>query len=174
MSKRESKCTTELKKGFTKAGIFFHKISDMPHLPGMMRFDLKKPFDAFAVIPPEIADPILGTYGLPVAIEAKAIKRGSFPFSSLRPNQIEGLTRFEARRAGRSFVVLFVRDTEPYINRCYVFPWWVIKEAMDAGQKSFSWRVLDMMPYAGGQSGTYDMDRVLQLMCGGKYVGGSS
>lgn len=155
MAKRESKFLTELKNSLTPNGVFFHKIKDMPHMGGM-RFDSKKPFDAFGVFQDCL-------FPYPFAIEAKSIRRGSFNFKSIRENQIEGLSDYQ-KCGGNSFIFLNVRDSNFRLNRLYIFGWHQITNAMFRGRKSFLWKELETMPFIEGKGGLFDAVRIKKIL----------
>lgn len=121
-SQGEKEFTTELKKEFQARGHFFHKIADAPHLPGSgFRFDIKKPFDAFAV-----------ASGVPMALEIKhttSIK--AFGMGAFRPNQIEGLDAFSSA-GGVSIVILNVRIPR---ESNFMF-WWFWKHQKAAWERA--------------------------------------
>lgn len=97
--KREQVMLTRVKKAFDKGGAFFFKIPDMPHMGGATRFDIEKPFDAFAVY---------GTRML--AIEAKALpKMQAFGLRHIRYCQEVGLDAFLAA-GGESWVLVGVES----------------------------------------------------------------
>lgn len=64
------------------------------------------------------------------AIECKSIARGNLPFSALRPNEIENLSRFED--AGGVAVIAIRRQQPP--ARVFV-PWWTVREVILAGDR---------------------------------------
>lgn len=68
--------------------------------------------------------------GHSLAIECKSIVRGNLPFSALRPNEIENLSRFED--AGGTALVA-VRRTDPP-TQCFV-PWWKIRDRILSGDR---------------------------------------
>lgn len=106
-SKPESKFLTKVKKTFEKHDAFFHKIPDLPHYKGQKtRFDIEKPFDAFAIWD-----------GVPMAIEGKYFREySSFGLRNIRFCQEKGLNRY-AQAGGRSFIFLGVGD------RLLIFDW---------------------------------------------------
>lgn len=68
--------------------------------------------------------------GHALAIECKSIARGNLPFSALRTNEIENLSRFED--AG-GFALLAVRRLDPPLQ---VFvPWWSVRDYILAGAR---------------------------------------
>lgn len=68
--------------------------------------------------------------GHALAIECKSIVRGNLPFSALRQNEIENLSRFED--AGGT-ALLAVRRMEP---PAHVFiPWWTVRDRILAGDR---------------------------------------
>lgn len=127
--KRERQFLSQLGASFRERKAYFFKIPDMPHFAGaQFRFDIQKPFDAFAC-----------WAGIPIAIEAKVIEDfRKFGIKSLRPNQIAGLDAW-SRSGGRAFVFLNVwrqarshdRKGRPLaqsrVNRLYVFDWETLK-----------------------------------------------
>lgn len=68
--------------------------------------------------------------GRALAIECKSIARGNLPFSALRTNEIENLSRFED--AG-GFALLAVRRLDPPL-RVFV-PWWTVRDHILAGDR---------------------------------------
>lgn len=68
--------------------------------------------------------------GHALAIECKSIARGNLPFSALRTNEIENLSRFED--AG-GFALLAVRRLDPPL-RVFV-PWWTVRDYILAGDR---------------------------------------
>lgn len=68
--------------------------------------------------------------GRALAIECKSIARGDLPFSALRTNEIENLSRFED--AG-GFALLAVRRLDPPL-RVFV-PWWTVRDPILAGDR---------------------------------------
>lgn len=68
--------------------------------------------------------------GRALAIECKSIARGNLPFSALRTNEIENLSRFED--AG-GFALLAVRRLDPPL-RVFV-PWWTVRDYILAGAR---------------------------------------
>lgn len=68
--------------------------------------------------------------GHALAIECKSIARGNLPFSALRQNEIENLSRFED--AGGT-ALLAVRRMEPPA-RVFI-PWWTVREHILAGDR---------------------------------------
>ena len=68
--------------------------------------------------------------GRALAIECKSIARGNLPFSALRTNEIENLSRFED--AG-GFALLAVRRLAPPL-RVFV-PWWTVRDRILAGDR---------------------------------------
>lgn len=68
--------------------------------------------------------------GHPLAIECKSIVRGNLPFSALRPNEIENLSRFED--AGGTALLAIRRDEPP--ARAFV-PWWTVRQPILAGDR---------------------------------------
>ena len=62
--------------------------------------------------------------------ECKSIARGNLPFSALRTNEIENLSRFED--AG-GFALLAVRRLDPPL-RVFV-PWWTVRDHILAGDR---------------------------------------
>lgn len=68
--------------------------------------------------------------GRALAIECKSIARGNLPFSALRPNEIENLSRFED--AGGT-ALLAVRRADPPA-RVYI-PWWTVRPRILAGDR---------------------------------------
>lgn len=68
--------------------------------------------------------------GRACAIECKSIARGNLPFSALRPNEIENLSRFED--AGGCALVAIRRQNPP--ERRFV-PWCSIREKIESGDR---------------------------------------
>lgn len=146
MTKPEQMFLTRLTKTFEEYGVFFHKIADMPYTPGLSGFDLKKPFDAFAV-----------AESVPIAIEAKYIpKYQAFGLNALRDNQIEGLDRFE-RAGGKGYIFLNVRQKydarvgTKRLNRLLIFPWEVFRRRTETYKK----KELEEWPYTDLRHGLY-------------------
>lgn len=68
--------------------------------------------------------------GAALAIECKSIARGSLPYSALRPNEVENLTRFEAA-GGISLIA--VRRADPP-TRVFI-PWHAVQERILSGDR---------------------------------------
>lgn len=135
--RREQAFLTDLKKSFEDEGAFFYKIADMPHVAGL-RFDIEKPFDAFAV------------YGKRrFAIEAKALKgMQAFGIRHLRFCQEVGLDSFIAA-GGESWVFVSVDD------RAIPLEWgWLNRRLKAASLKKAE---LALMPYIPRVKGRYDL-----------------
>lgn len=64
------------------------------------------------------------------AIECKSIARGNLPFSALRPNEVENLSRFED--AG-GIAVIAVRRLEPPAQA--FIPWYMVRSRILAGDR---------------------------------------
>ncbi len=143
---QERNFTNELKATFRDiSDTFYHKIADMPHFPGSkMRFDVKKPFDIFAVV-----------RGEPLAIEAKMIKKWQpFGLKELRSHQIEALDAF-AEAGGSSYVYLnvripYIKDKQQRENRLIIFDWDYLKAADRIPTKT-----LKTLTYIQGTKGTF-------------------
>jgi len=146
MIKREAKFTTELRDSFHKCGAVFHKISDSFH--GALRFDIAKPFDAFALY-----------RGVPIAIEAKYINDfKAFGRTHLRECQDEGLRKYN-EAGGHSFVFLNIRRKSnkaegiARINRLLIFKY------SDIVEKGINFKKNEIFsyPYIVGFKGLFDM-----------------
>jgi hypothetical protein len=103
----ESKFLTRVKKSFEVVGAFFYKIPDLPHYKGQKtRFDIEKPFDAFAM-----------WAGVGMAIEGKYLRDyEAFGLRNVRYCQEQGLNKYAAA-GGKSFVFLGIKD------RLLIFDW---------------------------------------------------
>lgn len=109
--KRESAFLTSIRKSFEAQGHFYFKMPDAPHLPGQARFDIKKPFDAFACVE-----------GHALAIEAKSFDGlQCVALRHFRENQVEGLTKWDKSK-GLAFAFVHFklgRGKEGF----YAIPW---------------------------------------------------
>ena len=144
--KREKNFLTELRNSFRQSGAFFHKISDSFH-GGGIRFDLPKPFDAFACY-----------RGVPIAIEAKVITDyKAFGKTFLRDCQTKGLTEW-CEAGGRSYVFLNIRRTGKKdakisrVNRLLIFDW-----EMLAWNRNMRKQEIEEYPYIIGKNGLFNL-----------------
>lgn len=143
--KRERQFLTELRHSFEDRGAFFYKLPDMPHFAGAgFRFDLDKPFDAFVVYSRRF-----GAKGIPIAIEAKSLRRYAALGSQIRPSQIKGLNGITAA-GGRGFIFLNVRSNTPRMNRLLILDWSLFGEDFTKG-KTIKKKDLQRMPFIEGQ-----------------------
>lgn len=78
-----------------------------------------QPFDISALV-----------QGMPLGIECKAIRRGNLPYSALRANEVENLSRFED--AGGAALIAIRREEPPTV--AYI-PWFTVREAILAGDR---------------------------------------
>ena len=156
---RERKFITELKKSFAMhSQTFFHKISDMPHFAGMTsRFDMEKPFDAFAIYS-----------GMGIAIEAKSFKDyQAFGMRHLRPCQEKGLTAVHAA-FGHAYVFLNVRRNSnkslqvKRVNELYIFEWeWLF---LRLSKSSIKKKELEDLPSITGKKGVFDLSGFFECL----------
>lgn len=136
--KREQAFLTALKKSFQNQGAFFYKIPDMPHVPGL-RFDMEKPFDAFAVH---------GTRRM--AIEAKSLKgMQAFGLRHMRYCQEVGLDAF-IEAGGESWVFVDTGD------RAIPLKWSWLRQRF-AKEGSLKKAELSAMPFIPRVKGRYDL-----------------
>lgn len=148
MAKLERKFLSEIGASARADNCFFFKIPDLPHFEGAkFRFDIKKPFDAFACY-----------FGQPIAIEAKVINGfKSVGIKQLRPNQVEGLDKWE-KSGGKAFIFLNIRQAPnqlkglKYENRFLYFPWWQFR-----AKGTYSKKELLIYPSVSGRNGRYNL-----------------
>lgn len=114
---KESIFANEMKKSIEEQTLslftlcFYYKIPDSY---GNERFTPLKPFDAFFI-------KRVNNISTSVALEYKMLKeKKSFPFSSVRPNQIDGLMKFS--KIGKAFILINYRfqNKDGRVNRAFV------------------------------------------------------
>jgi len=157
---KEKDFLTDLKHSFEMHGAFWHKIADSPvSMIRGARFEKAKPFDAISVY-----------RGIPIAIEAKFIPDyKAFGIKSLRPSQVEGLTRF-VNSGGLGFVFLNIRRTADKLrqirrlNRLMIFQFGEV--GMLEGGSNLRKTELEEYPYIEGSKKRYDLSEFLNGLKG--------
>lgn len=152
--KREQVMLTHMKKVFEEIGAFFYKIPDMPHMPGTTRFDIEKPFDAFAVFK-----------NRRMAIEAKALSRyQAFGIRHVRYCQEIGLDDF-LEAGGESWLMVGVEHEGQM--RVIPLEWRKVRERLKAGD-SLKKTELEILPYwrFGKSMTNYDFSDIKGWMHG--------
>lgn len=150
MARREKVFLTQLRDSFRNFGAFFYKIPDTGG--SEVRFQIKKPFDAFVVL-----------RGTPIAIEAKFQREyKAFGIKQLKDHQIEALEEFS--RHGESYVMLNIKhqgDREKGLkrmNRLLIFYWEYFKQ-----KETYKKAELLECFYVEAKGGVFDLSKWFPL-----------
>lgn len=139
-----------VKRSFDKAGMFFFKIPDMPHFEGSgIRFDIEKPFDAFALYG-----------GIPLAIEAKWLpKTKAIGMQSIRHCQEVGLDKWVASGGVSLLMIGIGRGKETWL---VILNWEKVRDQLKAG-RSIKKCELEKMLMVQVKKGEFDLSRPLMI-----------